>query len=505
MRKLVTTTIILITILGLILRIQGLITRSFWFDESFSYFVAKLTPSEIIKATAGDNHPPLYYLLLHYWLNCLENSPQTLRMLSVIFGVFSIPIIFLVGKRLHSTQVGIIASLMLALSPLHVYYSQETRMYAFSMLVNLLLFFSVIEFHKSGSCTSKTLYVLSSLLGLYTHYYFALSFITANLLIILLNVRKQKKIINWLLLQSIIIILFLPWLYIFQSYSRPLAWKYSIINALPATFAAFAMGGIAPNNLKIIFFDSQQYHVKLIGILASLWLMFLFSYGMIKSFQNNKRVKPRNLFSNPYLLSASFVIIPITLVTFVSLASPIYSLKSFAIFLPNYLLAIAVVVSELKPLQTKITVFGVCLVFLISITIFLKTNPIFWGSPINIVSQETFIPYNEGDAIAHASIYSYFPFRYYHKDKLNEFLIFNSGLSETTTNLIGGRPFTIQDIEKSYNRIWFVGITFLSPPQDVTSTVNYLSSKYQLVSNNKHDHIEIYEFKINKFRKLDRD
>jgi mannosyltransferase len=76
-----------------------------------------------------DQHPPLYYLLLHYWITLNGYTPYNVRLLSALFGAGTIPIIYLIGKRISGVMTGLVAAVILAFSPFNIYFAQETRMY----------------------------------------------------------------------------------------------------------------------------------------------------------------------------------------------------------------------------------------------------------------------------------------------------------------------------------------------------------------------------------------
>ena len=76
-------------ILGFSLRLYGITSESIWLDEAFSIQLAKHGPFEIIRKTASDVHPPLYYLLLHFWIDLFGASEFSVRFLSLLFGFFS--------------------------------------------------------------------------------------------------------------------------------------------------------------------------------------------------------------------------------------------------------------------------------------------------------------------------------------------------------------------------------------------------------------------------------
>lgn len=123
-----------ITMLGGALRFYRLDAKSLWLDEAFSVWMAQHPFREMLDWIVRlDQHPPLYYILLHLWMR-LGDDPTTIRALSALLSTLTIPVIYALGKRLDSPGVGLIAALLLALSPFHVRFAQETRMYA---LLNL--------------------------------------------------------------------------------------------------------------------------------------------------------------------------------------------------------------------------------------------------------------------------------------------------------------------------------------------------------------------------------
>lgn len=134
--------IYLILVLGLIFRLISL-DQSLWLDEATSALAAKMNMVELFtKFLPGDFHPPLYYLTLKLWSGLFGYSEIALRLPSIIFGVLTIYMVYLIGKSLFNKNVGLVASLFLATSGLHVYYSQEARMYSLAtMLVALSIYF----------------------------------------------------------------------------------------------------------------------------------------------------------------------------------------------------------------------------------------------------------------------------------------------------------------------------------------------------------------------------
>lgn len=121
------------------------INQSLWLDEATTALVSRLSFSDIL-VTFGrtDFHPPLYYLFMKL-INLVGGSSEiVLRLPSVLAGVLTVYVIYLIGKTLFNKQIGLIASLLLATSPLHIYYSHEARMYSLAALfASLCVYFTL--------------------------------------------------------------------------------------------------------------------------------------------------------------------------------------------------------------------------------------------------------------------------------------------------------------------------------------------------------------------------
>lgn len=129
----------LILVVGFILRIIS-INQSFWLDEAISALAAKNYSylGIINQFSLGDTHPPLYYLLLKGWADIFGFSEISLRSLSVVFGVATIFIVYLIGKEIAGKKLGLVSAALMATAPLHIYYSQEVRMYSLSTFLVVL-------------------------------------------------------------------------------------------------------------------------------------------------------------------------------------------------------------------------------------------------------------------------------------------------------------------------------------------------------------------------------
>ena len=131
-----------IVILGGILRFYRLDYQSLWLDEGLQYFVANNNSIWELFSQTRSFHPPLSFVINHAFLQIGE-SEFFLRLPSALFGVASLPVFYLLARELTSRRVALLSTFVLAVSPFHVWYSQEGRMYAqvlfFSLLSSVVL------------------------------------------------------------------------------------------------------------------------------------------------------------------------------------------------------------------------------------------------------------------------------------------------------------------------------------------------------------------------------
>ena len=135
--------LLLIILLATLLRLVAISTRPIWYDEAFAVLFAEKGLQAMLHGTltqvggiAADVHPLAYYLLLKGWMNVFGQSLTVVRLLSVLFGVGTVLITYVLSRSLAGERMALTAALLVALSPFQIHYAQEIRMYA--LLVFLL-------------------------------------------------------------------------------------------------------------------------------------------------------------------------------------------------------------------------------------------------------------------------------------------------------------------------------------------------------------------------------
>ncbi len=158
---------------GFALRVNRLAAQSLWNDEGTSVALGRLSLSAIAEGAAHDIHPPVYYLLLHYWMDLGGDSEFAVRFLSVLAGVLLIAVTFRVAREFFDEEVAVIAASLSALSAFQLYYSQETRMYILVSLWSALSVWAMVRMllRASKNTIPWVAYVLTTGAALYTHYF----------------------------------------------------------------------------------------------------------------------------------------------------------------------------------------------------------------------------------------------------------------------------------------------------------------------------------------------
>jgi mannosyltransferase len=209
--------LVLILAFALLLRIKNLGGESLWLDEASSVKLAQLPAHDILDEVARtDVHPPLYYLMLHYWVRLAGDSERGVRLLSALFGTLSILVAYQVASLLFDRSTGLISALLLSVSLLHIALSQEARMYALLCLLSLLSVYFFLRLLRGESGLLFAAYVLSTALLPYTQVYGWFVIIAQNIFFLslyFLSPEIFKRLFKrWAVAQALTVALFLPWL-----------------------------------------------------------------------------------------------------------------------------------------------------------------------------------------------------------------------------------------------------------------------------------------------------
>jgi hypothetical protein len=244
--------VLFILLLAAFLRFHLLETQSFWNDEGNSARLSERSLSAIIEGTASDIHPPFYYLILRGWRELAGETEFGLRSLSTYAGILTVAGVMALAKfnakaqrregardyssSLASWRPGVlalssltVAGLLAAVSPVLVYYSQETRMYALLGLLAVLSGWALLQWlnQPEGRLSPgwAIVYTASLAAGLYTHYFFPAVIVAHGaMLLFWWSIKSSsptprparfRRLLSWMGLAGLALLLYLPWTPIF--------------------------------------------------------------------------------------------------------------------------------------------------------------------------------------------------------------------------------------------------------------------------------------------------
>lgn len=204
----------LLTLLSLYLRTRSL-GASLWMDEGLSIGIASQPLMDIPGVLRQDGSPPLYYMLLHVWMDLIGNGPGETQGLSVAISLLAVPGGLWAGWSLFGRRAGLICAALAAVNPFLTAYAQETRMY--SLMVVLSLLSTAAFLHVFVYRHRRYLPIFAALLAamLYTHSWGI--FVTAGtfcaFVVVLLQSDDRRPLLkDGLIAFGVAFLLYLPWI-----------------------------------------------------------------------------------------------------------------------------------------------------------------------------------------------------------------------------------------------------------------------------------------------------
>jgi hypothetical protein len=158
----------LLLAVSLFLRTRAL-DAGYWTDEGLSVGIASFPLSEIPGVLRQDGSPPLYYVLLHFWLDWFGAGEEATHAFSLLFALLAIPAALWAGWSLFGRRAGWVAATLAALNPFLTVYAQETRMYSLVILLSLVVTAAFLHAFAFRRRRYLPLFAASAALLLYTH------------------------------------------------------------------------------------------------------------------------------------------------------------------------------------------------------------------------------------------------------------------------------------------------------------------------------------------------
>lgn len=316
--------LIIILIISLSLRLYKLSSKFVYVDEYKAVEFALMSPGELFYTlSTREPHPPLHYLLIHYWMKLVHpsllemksssevldddttsllNNRFVLRLPGIFFSTLTLILLYGFASRIYNYKIALSSALIFSLSRLETFWAQTIRYPTFMMLLGLIstyLFYLIWTKLKDNNSNKLTIisvgYILSTIAGLYTHYYMFLVMLFQNIYLFVeiiikggLRTTPTKKIGIWILIQSLVIVGFLFWL--------PILLKQFRIASTDSYGVAHATISSIPLLLyRFLFMYGLQTYTP-VGGFQGLICFAIFAILFIFSVTGNKLIIYLNLF-----------------------------------------------------------------------------------------------------------------------------------------------------------------------------------------------------------------
>jgi len=212
-----------ILVFGLAVRLINLVPDGLWYDELQSVTFAIQDFSRVSEVVHEfDQHPPLYYLQLHFWLQ-LGTSDLWIRLNSILWSMLTIFSLWFTCRNIFSIKAAHIAAALLAVSPHAVFHAHNVRMYVFMSFLGIWVwYFTNNYFSKNNPLGPGLGLTFFTLAFLYSHGTgFLILFATTAFAVLNVTLNRTKlvfrRFVSWGALHILIMIAYLPWLFRAQS------------------------------------------------------------------------------------------------------------------------------------------------------------------------------------------------------------------------------------------------------------------------------------------------
>lgn len=246
-----------IVVAGIALRFVS--RTNLWLDEALSVNIASADSiGDVFEGLKHDGHPPLYYVLLHYWMQIVGEGDVAIRALSGVCALAALPLAWVAGRRLAGGAGARWALILVALSPYWIRYATEARMYSLVMLLVLAGYLLVGDALKRPRPIRLAGLAAVSGFLLLSHYW---AFWLLGAVILLLAWRcwrePAERLVTFKVMASVAAggLLFLPWLpnFLYQARNTGTPWAGPVRPLAIVHLTLGDLGGGVPLNEAFIY------------------------------------------------------------------------------------------------------------------------------------------------------------------------------------------------------------------------------------------------------------
>jgi len=208
--------VIFCLLIGFALRFYAFDKKSLWIDEIHTFNDSRDSLKDQLKyykENPTNLHPPLFYILTHLFYP-FPKPERDLRIIPLIFGTLSIPMIYFLSRSFSPT-IALPCTLCLIFMAYHIYFSQDGRMYSLIMVLGMMGLYFFIKHLKTSKKGYLFLVAVCFAILLHTNYSSILFIAVAQILWFYRTDETQKRpaFTSFLILNGITLLLCIPWIF----------------------------------------------------------------------------------------------------------------------------------------------------------------------------------------------------------------------------------------------------------------------------------------------------
>lgn len=246
-----------------------------WVDEACSKALVRYPLPEMVRLTAGDFHPPLYFIGLKLFTILAGNTDYSIRLFSVLGALCTLAIAYLVGQRVFGKEGALCWCVLLLALPMPGLYSHIARMYTWAAFVTAGVFLYALLFAREHRLRDLIWLGCFSTMAAYLHYYCLIAAFWASLTVLVYLLARKDPVWRRLVAMGVVVfVLYLPWFFTLLSQTRAAQKDFWIGPVSWATLLACYTQPFA--GLFRLFTGSFGLIVIIYGLtLAALWIAFV--------------------------------------------------------------------------------------------------------------------------------------------------------------------------------------------------------------------------------------
>jgi len=273
-------TLLVFVVLQLLLYGINLKLLPMWGDETSTVEKALETPARIVQIAREDIHPPLYFLLAHWWNHIPIGSDPLLRVraLSALFAILTTVFIDRRWLRNAPTNLRNWFLLFWIFSPCLLLYSRMARYYSMQVFFAVVAIWYLLCWVENASGLNLAAFVAALTVLLYTHYLPGISVWAGANLLLLMRLRGRRSMWKmWLLPNVLVAVLCLPWLVTLVGALGQ--WRHSQVYSLAGNLWAEQVLKLCYWFYSFIFGESIPIWLLPVTLLLALPCLWLFVSG----------------------------------------------------------------------------------------------------------------------------------------------------------------------------------------------------------------------------------